>query len=371
MTINYNNLTVQELRTKVREHKDVPANLIVSMSKQQCLDYLELGIIPSTSNNSDSNEQSLITAIKAIAGNSLDQSAIESIIDKKLSEIKPQIHQINVNLNDNKIVEIKEQQHYYFELILKVLCARDHDNHPLNVGLVGSAGVGKTRLCKSIAQALDLPFYVQSYNDQLPASALLGYNDATGIYRESIMYKALKNGGVYVADEFDASSSEVAIICNAVMANRLVTFPNGETVEAHQNFIFIACLNTYGTGATEQYQARNSLDDSTLDRLVLINLPLDASLEASFIGITQNPQKIKIDENVLNAQEWLNIVRSYRFACSELNLRHSITPRATIYGHALLKQLIGKQWLVDWLLIRGLDQATRQTLTSKANDYLN
>lgn len=152
----------------------------------------------------------------------------------------------------------------------------------LNVGwpfLVGPAGSGKTTLAGQVAEGLGLPFYAkESLQDKFE---LVGFIDAAGNYQETDLYRAMKHGGVFLFDELDRSAPEAIVAFNMALANGRFTFPNGETVERHQNCFFIAAGNTFGNGPSREYSTAQVLDGSTLDRFTRVNVDYDAAIEHS------------------------------------------------------------------------------------------
>lgn len=147
----------------------------------------------------------------------------------------------------------------------------------LPVYLYGPAGSGKNVLCKQLADELGLNFYYT--NCVLTKFDLVGYGDANGNYVSTAFYKAFTEGGLFMLDEFDASAEEAAITLNAALANGYFDFPVVGNVEAHPNFRVIACGNTCGRGADEEYTGRSCLDAATLDRFGAIWIDYDERIE--------------------------------------------------------------------------------------------
>lgn len=147
----------------------------------------------------------------------------------------------------------------------------------LPVYLYGPAGSGKNVLCKQLADEMGLPFYYT--NCVLTKYDLVGYGDANGNYVSTAFFKAFTEGGVFMLDEFDASDESAAITLNAALANRYFDFPVIGNVEAHPNFKIIACGNTCGRGADEEYTGRNCLDAATLDRFSVVKIDYDERVE--------------------------------------------------------------------------------------------
>ena len=69
---------------------------------------------------------------------------------------------------------------------------------------------------------------------------------------------------------------------------------------------------------------------------------------------------------VPNAREWLAVVRAHREAVSELGIRAIIGQRAALYGKRLAEQGVGKDWLSEMLLYKGMKKYDREKLESAA-----
>ena len=165
-----------------------------------------------------------------------------------------------------------EIKHKMFDTIKIFL---EFDNLP--VYLYGPAGSGKNVLCKQLADEMGLPFYYT--NCVLTKYDLVGYGDANGNYVPTAFFHAFTKGGVFMLDEFDASDESAAITLNSALANRYFDFPVIGNVEAHPDFKIIACGNTCGRGADEEYTGRNCLDAATLDRFSVIKIDYDERVE--------------------------------------------------------------------------------------------
>jgi cobaltochelatase CobS len=173
-----------------------------------------------------------------------------------------------------------------------------------------------------------------------------------GTYAEAAMYKAYKDGGLYLLDEVDAGNANVLTTLNALLANGHYMFPNGELVTRHADFVVIAAGNTYGTGATKEYVGRNEMDGATRDRFAIMDFGYDEALEEAITGNT----------------EWCMNVQRYRKAAAALSVKHIISPRASVKGAIMLKA--GMKWsrVEETLVWKGLDVNTVSKIKAKAAD---
>lgn len=193
---------------------------------------------------------------------------LKEIAEKKAKRLEIKIHE--------KINVVRGRKHKVFESVLnRVVRGR-------NIYLWGPAGTGKSYLAKQISDALGLPFYSET-TLQDPFD-LKGFKDASGRYQETQFYKAVKGGGVFNLDEGDATAADVFVVVNTLLANGYFSFPNGERLDVHPDFHFICTANTCGLGATQEYNGRFKMDESTRDRFSFIYVAPDPEIEMEMAG---------------------------------------------------------------------------------------
>ncbi|WP_080056880.1 AAA family ATPase [Spirosoma aerolatum] len=251
-----------------------------------------------------------------------------------LKQIKQEVQNntttIHVKVNDKAAVQVDGLVHERFEDILKHVAVRDH------VMLVGPAGSGKTTVCENVAQALALDFYCKSVCAQTSKSELLGYMDANGNFVSTEFRVAYENGGVFVLDEIDAGNPNVIAVLNSALANNYCAFADG-MIRKHEDFVLIACANTFGTGASREYVGRNQLDSATLDRFSVIEFGYDEKLETAL-----SPDKT-----------FCQFVQAVRKELA--NERIVISPRASIQGGKLLAAGCTPQYVMQTRIIKGIN----------------
>ena len=248
---------------------------------------------------------------EAILETLLKGSALEELIQETINKRleTPKVYEFKRE-GDKSIVE--GHFHKDFEMILNLIqCG--------NVFVIGPTGCGKTTIGQQCAEALSLPFHFNGAIQQ--EFKLLGYMDAHGNYMSTPFRKAYEDGGVYLFDEIDGSRAEVLLTVNAALANGQMDFPD-KTIDRHPDFYCIAAANTYGNGKDRNYVGRNQLDAATLDRFIIFEMDYDEELE----------KEIAIDA------KWAKFVISVRHAVAKLNLRHIISPRASIDGAKMIRK---------------------------------
>ena len=232
-------------------------------------------------------------------------------------------------------------QHKHFPKLLKMANARMRDGSRLNIWVHGPAGSGKTTAARNVAKALSLPFYFNGSIDQ--AYKLTGYCDAHGKYNTTAFRQAWEHGGVYLFDEIDGSSPTAFLELNAALANGMATFPDkAESVPRHKDCIIIAGANTIGLGGTIEYVGRMRLDAASLDRFVFLDWPIDEALERALCA------------NV----EWSAKVQASRGKLKSAAIKGAmISPRATMYGEALLAAGLSQDDVSASVLRKGMPDA--------------
>lgn len=161
-----------------------------------------------------------------------------------------------------------------------------------NVALVGDAGTGKSVLAEQVAEALGLPFGFLNCSGGVSESRLFGRmtpNLSTGIesYTSTPLVDTYRNGGVFLLDEMDGLDANVLTGANGLLEGKRWTAPNGETIERSPDAVFLACMNTFGTGASRLYTGRTQLDAASLDRWVILEVDYDENLERSLCSVAE------------------------------------------------------------------------------------
>jgi energy-coupling factor transporter ATP-binding protein EcfA2 len=293
----------------------------------------------------------------------MDESAIRALVTSEVATAMPRTVRVEI-VNADKVTKT-EGQHYLFPLVVKLISAG------VPVMLCGPAGSGKTTLAHNVARVLEKQFEFNSYGPGMSEAKLLGYKDAGGSYHSTALIRMAKAGGVYLADELDRADGAIVTTLNSLLANGQISTPEG-CFEKHSEFVFIAGTNTAGTGANDLYTAAQEQDAALLDRLFFLSMPYDEALEERACGLSLTPQKeIAIDAGgVVTAEKWLLAVRAARQVCADRQMRHTISPRASIMGARLCAQSIGIDWLIAGLLTRGLPADEAQAIESAARAIL-
>jgi MoxR-like ATPase len=228
------------------------------------------------------------------------------------------------------------REHHLTPKVVSLLTQR------LNLWLVGPAGSGKSYVAEEAAKILNLPFHCPPIGRETTNAQLFGYFNASGQYVRTPIRQAVEFGGVLHLEEIDFASPAVGTALNALLANRTIGFPD-TSIPRHPDFVIIASANTFGIGANASYIGSQGLNAATLDRFIFLPFPYDEKLER------------KIARN----KQWTLHVQSMRKKAALLNVKHVISPRASIQGSLLInsKEFTWEQ-VETMVLFRGLDSIT-------------
>ena len=277
----------------------------------------------------------------------IDTTALlEQVRDMIADATKDNVKKIELLIPGEKETKQLGVQHKCFETAFKIVQAG------ANLMLVGPAGSGKTHMVHAIADALELRFIPQSVTAQTSLSSLMGYMSASGSYVSSPFRDAYEFGGLFLLDEIDAGNANVLSALNAATSNGCCLFPDNKLIQKHEKFRIAAGANTYGRGANRQYAGRNPIDGATLDRFVVLDMPYDEALENA----------------LASDKKWCEEVQAIRKAVDSMpDIKHIVSPRATIEGSKLLAIGIDKETVKEMTIWKGLNEETKARIIAQIN----
>jgi len=247
---------------------------------------------------------------------------------------------ITVRMPDRKPdSEVKiDSPHMLFETVLKYVHAG------LNVALVGPAGCGKSYLTQQLATALQLDYYTNGA--LLTKFDLIGFVDASGQYHSTPAYEAFVNGGLHVFDELDASAPEAVVAFNGMTDGQGVyTFPNGMQ-KKHADYRAIACMNTFGNGASAEYVGRFRQDAAAMNRYIRVLIDYDTDLEITLVS----------DDIATRGH-------AIRASAERLGIKHIVSTRSLVYAETMRKFGATRKEIDRDCLFAGLTDETVKQLT--------
>ena len=217
-----------------------------------------------------------------------------------------------------------------------------------NVFLWGPAGAGKNVLGEQLAEMLCVAFYYM--NTVYTKYDITGFTDAQGNYIPTAVINWLKdeNGGLMFFDEMCTNSPEANTAINALLANRYIVLQNGETLRMSPRHYVVAADNTNGLGATEEYNGRYKMDESTRDRFAFFFIDYDAAVEESIVG---------------DKKDILDFVRELRNVTKECNI-------SLVLGYRCINRLVkfytrDAARTIEHNILKGMEQDSINEIASR------
>ena len=202
-------------------------------------------------------------------------------LEQEIKDMKDNGSGTVINITINGQTRQERPEHVLNENITDIVkCLSDGEN----VFLWGPAGAGKNVIAEDAAKILGVEFFYM--NTVYTKYDIIGFTDANGNYVPTAFVNWLKNtdGGLYLADEICTNSPEANIAYNALLANGYIVLQNGEVLRKTDKHYFVAADNTNGLGATEEYNGRYKMEDSTRDRFAFFEVKYDAAVEKSLVS---------------------------------------------------------------------------------------
>ena len=216
-----------------------------------------------------------------------------------------------------------------------------------NVFLWGPAGAGKNVLGEQLSEMLNVPFFYM--NTVYTKYDVTGFTDAQGNYVPTAFVNWLNSdGGLMFIDEMCTNSPEANTAINALLANRYIVLQNGETLRMSPRHYVVAADNTNGLGATEEYNGRYKMDESTRDRFAFFFIDYDAAVEESIVG---------------DKKDILDFVRELRNVTKECNI-------SLVLGYRCINRLVkfynrDAARTIEHNILKGMEQDTINEIASR------
>ena len=216
-----------------------------------------------------------------------------------------------------------------------------------NVFLWGPAGAGKNVLGEQLAEMLDVQFFYM--NTVYTKFDVTGFTDAQGNYVPTAFVNWLNaDGGLMFIDEMCTNSPEANTAINALLANKYIVLQNGEVLKMSPRHYVVAADNTNGLGATEEYNGRYKMDESTRDRFAFFFIDYDAAVEESIVG---------------DKKDILDFVRELRKVTKECNI-------SLVLGYRCINRLVkfynrDAARTIEHNILKGMEQDTINEIAAR------
>ncbi|WP_323016354.1 MoxR family ATPase [Castellaniella sp.] len=201
--------------------------------------------------------------------NAADKSALNRRGDAVLVSVLPD------GGDKGMVPEIDPNYVFDGEMLRNALMA-----YELNLQLYvwGHAGTGKTQLHEQICARTNRPMIRVQHSANTEESHILGQWTARGgetIFECGPLADAMKNGWVYLADEYDFALPSVLAVYQPVLEGKPLVIKEADAanrvIKPHPNFRFVATGNTNGTGdETGLYQGTNIQNAANYDRFRMV-----------------------------------------------------------------------------------------------------
>ena len=257
--------------------------------------------------------EAILPFIEGKINGKLDKPAVLDLINRHA--VKREV--VEVHDKRNGEVRVLEGRHHpMFRRLLETIAM---GFHPM---LIGPCASGKTTAVRNAAKALNYTLYMQG-----PVATkydLLGYLDAGGTYHPTpfMRWFTSETPAILLWDEYDANESSAILDTNAALENRICNFPfSAEPVEiGNPASVAVACANTWGLGASDDFVGRCRQDAAALNRWVQLNWDYDVEMERA----------------IAHNDKWVARVQSLRENARRKGLQVVISPRASYRGAVML-----------------------------------
>lgn len=218
-----------------------------------------------------------------------------------------------------------KKKYFFREMLVKPFMSWLYAPFGDSCMLLGPTGSGKSSLVEQVTAHLNWPCITVSAHSRMEMPELTGYNlpvtdpvsgDLNTKFVDGPLTKAMREGLVFVLDEYDTLDPAVSVGLHAVMEGRplVIAENNGEMIFPHANFRFVACGNTAGQSDEAGVYAATMMQNlATLDRFRVFEVPyLDEADEVSTLmdaspGIPQTivEKMVKIANSIRNQHQGL------------------------------------------------------------------
>lgn len=217
----------------------------------------------------------------------------------------------------NKMVPIIDDSYIFNVEYIKTILMGLHENIP--VYLYGHSGVGKSTILEQICARLNLPMIRLQHTINTEESHIIGQwivkqtvCESTGKKSSQMVFElgplalAMKNGWVYLADEYDKGDPGVLAVYQAVLEGKPLYINEADEENSliipHPNFRIVATGNTNGSGdETGIYSSTEVQDAATIERfgilLEIVNMSVqdETNLLIDKVGIHEEDSELLLD----------------------------------------------------------------------------
>lgn len=238
---------------------------------------------------------------------------------------------LNRDANADMIPDVNGNYAFDGEILRNALMAFEMDD--INLYVWGHTGVGKTELLEQIAARTNRPMIRVQHTINTEESHIVGQWTARGgetIFELGPLAVAMKNGWVYLADEYDFGLPSVLAVYQPVLEGKSLVIKEADAanriIKPHPNFRFVATGNTNGSGdETGLYQGTNIQNAANYDRFNMV-------LEVKYMAPEKEVQIIMKQSGIAkgDAEKMVDFASRIREQYNSAKLSAPISPRTLI-----------------------------------------
>ena len=215
---------------------------------------------------------------------------------------------------DDKVYGLEKVKDEIMEFIARKISNPNSKGHVL--ALCGSKGLGKTKIAKSLSDALDLPFYQINFGGLNDSAILLGHSETyvgakSGKIVESLIHSRYMNPVLYL-DEVDKISEHRSQEINGILTHLLDEEQNDKFQD---NYLSNVNLNLSKVLFVIAFNDITKVDDIVSDRMKVIYIDPPSINDKIHIA------KQKLIPEIL---ESVNFPKKYKFYISDELLEYII-----------------------------------------------
>ena len=201
--------------------------------------------------------------------------------------------------------------------------------------LWGHSGVGKTTMFEQLCARTNRPLFRAQHTANMEEEHIVGgwrLRDGHTHFELGPLPLAMKNGWIYLADEYDFARPEVSSVYQAVLEGKPLVIkeadPANRVIRPHPNFRIIATGNTNGQGDDSGLYAGTNLQNAAnYERFGIVEqMPyMDAALESRLVAA-----QARIP--IVDAQKLVDYANKIRTEFKGGRMGNPISPRSLIYA---------------------------------------
>lgn len=229
--------------------------LLSDLAKQKVHEHsLKGAVLPSDNANFEVKLLSEVFNLPADTPGILNQRGEEI----KATVLKGERHELTPVVEDGYVYEIENLRNILMAITL---------NEPLMVW--GHAGTGKTTILEQVFARTNRPCIRVQHTANTEERDIIGQflaKDGATFFNLGPLPLAMKNGWVYLADEYDFLAPQVTSVYQAILEGKPLVIKEADAenriIKPHPNFRFVATGNTNGTGDDTYLYSGTSIQNS-------------------------------------------------------------------------------------------------------------